>query len=538
MSADGPWMGAGALPEGRGPTPEGLAEEGASDRSRLGYRTDPELLRVLEALGGRLVRSLTEGTRREAPILGYGHPDEHLAALEPSVGLRVRPDEPAHPPQAILQAVETILARAVRSDHPRFFNQNWAGPDPVAVLGDWLTARLNTTAATYEMAPLFTLMENELLGRMAELAGFAEARSGSRPRTAAGAHGLFAPGGATSNLYAVHLARVWKDPDGIEHGLRRRLVAFTSAQSHYSIEKAMGLAGLGRANLVEVPCDRFGQMRPDALEGAIRAVEADGGEPFFVNATAGTTVTGAFDPLHPIADLADRHRMWLHVDGSYGGSVLMSARERGRLDGLERARSFAWNPHKMMGITQQCAVLLLRDGRILRDAFSADASYIFQPDKNEAALDLGDLTLQCGRRADGLKLWLTWKARGEGWFGRRIDQAIRLAEWLERRVDEDPRFSPAHPRSFVNVGFWWVPPDLRPLPPAEELPLAVKERLHRLAPRIKDGMQREGSAMLGYQPLGGLPNFFRLLVMSPDVRVEDLETTLEIIDRIGRVAEG
>lgn len=496
------------------------------------YRADPALMAFVETVGQRLVGSLVEGTGREQKILGYGRPEEHHAAFRANVGLPLRAGEPAHGTDALLAAVETVLDRAVRSDHPRFFNQNWAGPDPVSVLGDWITARLNTTGATYEMAPLFTLMDNELLGRMAELAGFAEPSEG--PRVQAGAHGLFSPGGATSNLYAVHLARAWKDPAGLQQGQRRRLVGFTSDQSHYSIGKAMALAGLGRSNLVEVPTDAFGCMRPDALRTAVEAVVAAGGEPFFVNATAGTTVTGAFDPIDAVADIADAHGMWLHVDGSYGGSVLFSETERARLAGLPRARSFAWNPHKMMGMTQQCAVLLLKDGALLREAFSSDANYIFQSDKNDAELDLGDLTLQCGRRADGFKLWLTWKARGEAWFAERIEHALGLAKALEARIAEDARFAPAHPRSFVNVGFWWVPEALRPLPPLEQMSDALKVELHALAPRIKDGMQREGSAMLGYQPLGARPNFFRLLLMNPDVRFEDLERSLDVIDRHGR----
>lgn len=494
-----------------------------------GYRDHPEILAFIERAGGRLLESLLAGTPREAPMLTYGSPEDHARALADGVGLPLVEHEPAHATEALLEAVETILERAVRSEHPRFFNQSWAGADPVAVLGDWLGARLNTTAATYEMAPLFTLMDDAILGRMAELAGWATPRRALR--TAPGAHGLFTPGGATSNLYAVHLARSWKAPEALETGRAPPLVGFTSAQSHYSMEKAFMMTGLGRSQLVQVPCDAWGRMKVDALAAAIEDARARGGVPFLVNATAGTTVTGAFDPLEPIARLAKDHGLWLHVDGSLGGSVLFSERERGRLAGLEHAHSFAWNPHKLMGITQQCSVLLLRDGSALRPAFATGAGYIFQTDKNDAELDLGDLTLQCGRRADGLKLWLTWKARGEAWFGRRIERALDLAARLEGAIVEDPRFALAHPRSFSNVGFWWVPPKMRPLPP-EPGPAAMK-RLGTYPRPIKDRLQREGSLMLGYQALGALPSFFRLLVMSPDVTWKDLEASLELIDRHG-----
>lgn len=501
--------------------------------SPLGYREDPEVRAWLARAGEALVDALVRGIRREDPVVRYASPRALHEAFAGGLGLPIPAHASPADPGVALSTIEDILDRAVHSAHPRFFNQNWAGADPISILGDWMTSLLNTTAATYEMAPLFTLMENELLARMAALLGLAPEPQG--PQLRAGAHGLFTPGGATSNLYALHLARAWRVPDAMEEGHGdRKLVAFTSAQSHYSLTKGAAMVGLGRRSLVHVPCDEAGRMRVDALERAVADARKEGREPFFVNATCGTTVAGAFDDVAAIAELAEREDLWLHVDACYGGSVAFSQRHRGMLRGVERARSVAWNPHKMMGIAQQCSVLLLRDADLLRHAFASRANYIFQSDKNDADQDLGDLTLQCGRRADGLKLWLTWKLRGEAWFERRIDHALELAEMLEEKVRRHPSFTLAHPRTFANVGFWWVPPELRPLTEGGEMSADVAARLHALAPVIKNAMQREGSTMLGYQPLDGRPNFFRLLVMSPDVRASDLDETLSIVDRLGQ----
>lgn len=510
--------------------------EAERDDGGVGYR-DPGVRAWLEEAGARLLEHLVRGPRREDRVVRYTPPEEAHAAFARHVGLGIRENDGPHPPEQILAALDDILERSVKAAHPRFFNQNWAGADPVSVLGDWLTALLNTTAATYEMAPLFTLMENELLGRMSELVGFAPV--GAAPRLTPGAHGMFVPGGALSNLYAMHAARVWASPEAADEGLfgGPRLVGFTSSHSHYSFGKAAKILGLGRAGAVEIPCDEVGRMIPEALEAKIAEARAAGARPFFVNATAGTTVAGAFDPIDALADIAEREELWLHVDGCYGGTALFSERHRHLLEGAHRARSFAWNPHKMMGMTQQCAVLLMRAPEILAPAFGGSASYIFQEDKNDADMDLGALTLQCGRRADGVKLWLTWKARGEAWFGDRLEHAVRLAERLEARIRGDARFALAFPRTFANVGFWWVPPDMRPLDPERPLDAAAWHRLHALAPRIKDALQREGSALLGYQPLDDRPNFFRLLVMSPDVTFEDIEATLETLDRLGRAVE-
>lgn len=501
------------------------------------YRDDPELSQWLLKVGHMLSSALAEGISRDAPVVRFASPEELYAHFSDSVGLGLRPEEEAHNPEQVLVAVNTILERAVHSAHPRFFNQNWAGADPISVIGDWLTAFLNTTAATYEMAPVFTLMENEILARMSSLAGLSTWEDA--PHTTAGAHGLFTPGGATSNLWAMHLARMAQLDNAAEEGLYGagpRLVAFTSDHSHYSLEKAAVMLGLGRKSLVKVPCDEAGQMKVDELRRAILEVRDRGEQPFFVNATAGTTVTGAFDDIQAIANLTESEGLWLHVDGCYGGTVLFSETYRRLMNGCQRAQSLSWNPHKMMGMTQQCSVLLLKDKAALREAFAVRANYIFQSDKNYSEMDLGDLTLMCGRRSDGLKLWLTWKMRGDAWFKARIEHAVDLAEQLEHMVMEHPAFILAHSRTFANIGFWWVPPDLRPLDSAD-VHGTIAERLHRLAPKIKDRMQRDGDVLLGYQPLPGRPNFFRLLVMNPDVTREDLQSAMNIIDRLGQELE-
>lgn len=276
-------------------------------------------------------------------------------------------------------------------------------------------------------------------------------------------------------------------------------------------------------------------MRVDALAAAMRAAGERGERPFFVNATAGTTVLGAFDPVEAIADVCEEHGAWLHVDGTFGASALLSSAQRGRMAGAQRADSLAWNLHKMLGITQQCSALLVRRPGALRAAFAANAEYLFQPDKPHAALDTGDLTFQCARRNDVLKAWLVWKARGEAWLAGRIDHAVGLADRCARRIADDPRFCLAAPPSWVNVCFWWVPPALRPLA-REGLGGEVAAGLHALAPAIKARLLAEGAAMLAYQPIDGGPNCFRLLFINPAVTDADVELVLARIDHHGRAA--
>lgn len=488
-------------------------------------QADLDLDALLGAVVPRLVALLREADDRAARVCTLaGPPAIEQALADAGVPLALRPEEPAHDAAALARAVEAIAARSVRTLHPRFFNQNFAGADPVAIVGDWIGAALNTTLATYEAAPVFTLIERALVARLAQLAGWSTHE------------GLFVSGGSLANLYALQLARVRADPEVLERGPGGpRLVAFTSAQSHYSLTKAAALLGLGRRALVVVPCDALGRMRADALAAALQAAEARGERPFFVNATAGTTVLGAFDPLAELAALCERHGSWLHVDGTFGAAALLSPAQRERMAGVERADSLAWNLHKMAGVTQQCAALLVRRPGALRAAFATGAEYLFQPDKPHAALDTGDLTFQCARRNDVLKAWLTWKARGDAGLAARVDHAVTLAELCARKLEGDPRFALAAPPSWVNVCFWWVPPALRPLDRARP---GVDATLHALAPAIKAQMLDEGATMLGYQPIAGAPNCFRLLFINPAVREDDIDAVLAAIDRHGRAVTG
>lgn len=478
----------------------------------------------LDQLAAPVLKILNHADDRDLPVCDGASPSE-IEAIFTAIGvpLALEPGDPALDSEnnikedsALVRAIDAVIAHSVRTLHPRFFNQNFAGADPIAVLGDWLGAALSTTMATYEAAPVFTMMERALLARLAELAGWPTHE------------GQLVPGGSFSNLYAMHLARLRVDPECLERGPSGPpLVAFTSTHAHYSLLKSAMLLGLGRRALLKVECDDRGRMRPDALEAAIVAVIARGERPFFINATAGTTVLGAFDPLAEIAEIAARHSLWLHVDGCFGASALLSPSQRHHMFGVERADSLAWNLHKMLGVTQQCAALLVRAPGQLRAAFATGAEYLFQPDKPHAGLDSGDLTFQCARRVDALKAWLTWKARGELGLAARIDHAVALAAHAATRIAADPRFELAAPPSWVNVCFWWVPPDLRPLD--RSAPDAAG-RLHALAPQIKAKMLRDGRAMVGFQPVDGGPNCFRLLFINPATEAGDVDATLDIID--------
>ncbi|XP_045656916.1 cysteine sulfinic acid decarboxylase isoform X2 [Ursus americanus] len=443
---------------------------------------------------------IRKGTSASEKVCEWKEPEE----LKQLLDLELRSQGEAS--EQILARCREVIRYSVKTCHPHFFNQLFSGLDPHALAGRIVTESLNTSQYTYEIAPVFVLMEEEVLKKLRALVGWS---SGD---------GVFCPGGSISNMYAVNLARYQRYPDCKQRGLRALppLALFTSKECHYSIKKGAAFLGLGTDSVRVVKTDERGKMIPEDLERLISLAEAEGAVPFLVSATSGTTVLGAFDPLEAIADVCQRHGLWLHVDAAWGGSVLLSQTHRHLLDGIQRADSVAWNPHKLLTAGLQCSALLLRDT-------SQDKFY-------DVALDTGDKVVQCGRRVDCLKLWLMWKAQGGQGLERRVNQAFALAWYLVEELKKREGFELVMEPEFVNVCFWFVPPSLRGKKESPD----YGERLSKVAPVLKERMVKEGSMMIGYQPHGTRGNFFRMVVANPALTRADMDFLLDELERLGQ----
>uniref|UniRef100_A0A8C7RMC0 Cysteine sulfinic acid decarboxylase n=1 Tax=Oncorhynchus mykiss TaxID=8022 RepID=A0A8C7RMC0_ONCMY len=380
----------------------------------------------------------------------------------------------------LLQRVRDVAKYSVKTNHPRFFNQLFAGVDYHALTGRFLTEALNTSQYTYEVAPVFVLMEDEVLSKLRSLVGWAQG------------DGIFCPGGTMSNMYAMNLARYRAFPEVKLKGqwALPRLAVFTSQESHYSVMKAAAFQGIGTENVFKVNVDDRGCMITDDLSEKIELAKSQGAVPFLVHATSGTTVQGAFDPLEPIADICDRQGLWMHVDAAWGGSVLFSKEHRHLMRGVER-----WESGACSGIQ-----LLECNFDLLKRCHSADATYLFQQDKfYDMSLDTGDKSIQCGRKVDCLKLWLMWKAVGSQGLEERVDRAFAHTRYLVEEM-------------MKREGF---------------------QLIGKVAPVIKERMIKQGTMMVGYQPLGGRVNFFRMIVISPQLSYQDMTFFLDEIERLG-----
>ena len=206
-----------------------------------------------------------------------------------------------------------------------FFNQLFGGRQSKAVLGDLLAVMLNNSMYTYKVAGPHVGIEQEIIRQSCDMIGY-----GSK------SNGTFPTGGSMSNYMALVMARDAKDPNCRSEGMSKPMVIYTSKESHYSNAKNASFAGIGRNNIRYIQADSKGQMIPELLEEQIIDDINDGFIPTYVNATAGTTVLGAFDPIDEIADITEKYKIWLHVDGAYAGSVIFSKKYKHHIKGYRK----------------------------------------------------------------------------------------------------------------------------------------------------------------------------------------------------------
>jgi glutamate/tyrosine decarboxylase-like PLP-dependent enzyme len=321
--------------------------------------------------------------------------------------------------EATRRLLSVVMATPTTSG-PRFVNQLFAGRDPLATGAEMITALLNTSMYTYKAAGPQVLVEREVMERMLRIAGLP------------GGGGMFAPGGSMSNLAAMIAGR--NETAGLEPGQGfdgRTSTLYMSTEAHYSVRKNAMMIGLGRDNVRGVAVDDQGRMDPKDLAAQIAKDRADGFTPLMIVATSGTTVMGSFDPIEPLADIAAAEGLWLHVDGAYGGSALMHPEHKKKLAGVERADSFTWDAHKIMGVPLTCSVALTKDPALMQRHFDESADYLFQDqfDLDQGWMNPGTRSLQCGRRNDALKLWVIWQALGDRGFADRVETQFSLATY-------------------------------------------------------------------------------------------------------------
>jgi glutamate/tyrosine decarboxylase-like PLP-dependent enzyme len=351
---------------------------------------------------------------------------------------------------------ELVLPYRLGNVHPRFWGRVQGTGTVVGMLAELLAGAINTNASG--LASAASAVEAQVVAWCKELLGFP-----------ASASGVLLSGGSAANLVGLTVAR---------HAMARRAgidvardgvaampatpIVYGSTASHNSVDRALALLGLGIGSFRKIPVDDAFAIRIDLLEAAIRQDRADARWPMAILGNAGTVDTGATDDLAALADVAARHRLWLHVDGAFGAWASLSPSLAGRLAGMERADSLAFDLHKWMYVPYDVGAVLVRDAAAHRAAFrTGPVGYIGATARGAEADEhrFNELGPQLSRSFRALKVWLTFKAYGIDAYRRQIEQNVEQAAYLAERITAHPELELLAPVPLNVVCFRYRPAD-------------------------------------------------------------------------------
>ncbi len=324
--------------------------------------------------------------------------------------------------------LKSLVLNTPKTSSKLFFNQLFGGRHSKAILGDLLAVMLNNIVATYKIAGPQVAVEKEIIKQVNKLIGYPE-----------GCGGTFPTGGSMCNFMSLVMARDKKDTEIKNKGMQGKLLAYTSENSHYSIAKNAAFTGVGRDNIRYIKSTENGQMDVADFSRQVQEDITNGYVPFYLNATAGTTVLCAFDNVAELAPICKQYNIWLHLDGAFGGSVIFTEKYKHLVKGIELTDSFCFNAHKTLGAPLSTSTLVVKDNRDLYNSFNNDATYLYQTDDEN--YNLGQTSFECGRRNNALKLWTLWKAIGTDGIAKIVEHEFHLADTARNYVIENSEYT-------------------------------------------------------------------------------------------------
>lgn len=422
---------------------------------------------------------------------------------------------------AVLDELKSVyLDHAVYFHHPRYMAHLNCPVTYPAVVAEHIIAAINTSVDTWDQSAGATLIEQKLIDWTCQKADF--------PSTA---DGVFTSGGTQSNLMAMLVARevaVERYAPGHEVKLQglpaiaSRFRIYCSEVAHFSIQKAAALLGLGYDAVVPVATNSKMQMDLDALKTAVSTSKAQGELPIAVVITAGTTDFGSIDPINDIALLAKQEQLWCHVDGAYGGGLLVSENHRNALNGIEKVDSITIDYHKSFMQPVSCSAFLLSNKRYFSH-ITLYADYLNPlAEAGNGVPNLVDKSLQTTRRFDALKLWLTLRTIGEAPLGYAFDKVIGLARQTHIVLNDHPDFEVINYPELSALVFRFAPADLQTDP----------DLLDALNLHVRSTFLKTGEAMIARTKVGGR-HYLKFTLLNALCQLSDIRA---VIDQISDIA--
>ncbi len=421
-------------------------------------------------------------------------------------------DEPAS-----LETTKTHLLsymdQALNTQSPYFVNQLYGGAHPIAVVSEWVNAFMNTSMATFEIAPMATMFEKQILKSLSDLMGWS-------------AHdGIMVPGGSYANMMAMHLSRFSKNPDVKILGQSEKNIVYISDQAHYSVKKAAHLLGLGENQVRCVNSGSDFKMDVSQLVDLIQKDIADGYSPTLVVSTLGTTVFGAVDPIQEVQTACEKFGLWHHVDGAWGGPLVFTDEQVQKA--LNRVDSVTFDFHKLLGGTLTKAIFITQKEYLLSKANScAGTQYIFHEDE-DSFFDTGSKAIQCGRKVDSLSLWMTWKFLGNKGYRDYVNNLMGLRKHVLQLI-KDYGYTALHEPEYLNICF--KVPDLSVDPNSDLGP----KSLDIFQKKLRRQLIKEGFVLVNYSSTEEHGVFIRLVLNHLRLNENVLSKMFEIIDKTAK----
>lgn len=483
---------------------------------------DPSLA---EKCGQLLVQCMTEHLRQvqsgDAVVQHWVDPQTNVKRAAACLDSSVELDASSLPDQ-----FESLVRKSLQSgqnlNHPRYIGHQVPAPIPLVGLFDAVTTMTNQVQGVYEMGPWGVAAERAVIEKIGAVIGFEKGKFG----------GLVTSGGSLGNLTALLAARNRTCPEGWKHGVRNSAdgsseppVLVVQSDAHYCVDRAAGVMGIGTERVIRVPLDSERCMDVVQLDRILNDLRGRGVPVVAVVAVASSTPTGAFDPLHEIADICERHSVWMHVDAAHGGPVCFSRKHRHLVSGLERADSLVFDAHKMMFLPAVCALVFYknRDDRFV--AFQQSAPYLFDPSAPDLSeYDNGVVTFECTKRAAALGLWGTLSLFGTALFEQMVDHVFAVAARFDQILRVDPNFETYGVPAANILVFRYLPNDWNRL---------TEDQKNELQWAIRRRLLQNGFAYLTQTRLHGAI-CLRSTIMNPLTQERDL---LEIVAEIKRVGE-
>jgi len=400
-----------------------------------------------------------------------------------------------------------LLPYCTHVNHPGYYGLITPSPLPAGILADFVASALNQNPGAWSIGPAAVAMERRVVRWLSDLIGYGEQAGGN-----------LTSGGMMANFTALKLARDWASGDRVQHaGVEGRLTAYTSDERHVSVDKAVDAVGLGRDNLRVIPSDGAFQLDLAVLEAAIADDRRSGARPACIIAMGGSTNTGAVDDLRRLRAIADRERIWLHVDAAYGGGMLLSQLHRGVLDGIALADSVTIDPHKWFFAPLDAGAILVRDDARLTRSFGLQPAYLTdQLDRANERYNYFVHGFEQSRRFRALKVWMGLKHCGGDQIGRWVDANVAHARRLHELATAHPDFVSATIPTMSAVCLGYAPAG------------RTSADLDHLHPVVARRIEEGGRFWISTTVLKGR-TYFRINPVNFRTRPEHIEALFELL---------